>query len=334
MTIKAKISILITVLFGCFTHAQDPIFTQSNYIQETINPGFSGFEDNDRISAGILSRTQWPNLDLKVSTQYFYINKSYENSYSSAYGIGFNALWQNESVTNYNFYQANVNYMHRVNLNGGWFFRPAIEVGFGFKDIGFNSLTLADQININTGAINPVSIDPFSGNTENVLFFDVSSGLVFEKEGYNGTTYWFGLSAKHLNTPNISFIDDENVPLDIFYSIHGNYRFPFMNDYTIMMTANYMQQGEYNRLDVGSLFQVNQFLVGVTAATNPAQNDDNSHLLTSVNGFLGLEYTNFRFGLSYDANISKIGNTNGVYEFSLTYMSRCRSCPTNRNRKR
>lgn len=334
MTLRTIVTILFTVLFGCGLYAQDPIFTQSNYIQETINPGFSGFEDNDRISAGILSRTQWPNLDLKVSTQYFYINKSYENSYSSAYGLGFNALWQNEAVTNYNYYQVNVNYVHRVNLNGGWFFRPAVEVGFGLKDVRFNSLTLADQININTGVINPVSVDPFSGNTENVRFFDISSGFVFEKEEFNDITYWFGISAKHLNRPNISFLRDQNVPLDIFYSIHGNFRFPFMNDYSIMMTANYMQQGEYNRLDVGTLFQVNQFLVGLTAATNPARNSNNSHLLTSVNGFIGLEYTNFRFGMSYDANVSKIGNTNGVYEFSLTYMSRCRSCPTNRNRKR
>ncbi|MFK7833208.1 MAG: PorP/SprF family type IX secretion system membrane protein [Winogradskyella sp.] len=334
MTIKVISAIITAVLFVQISNAQDPIFTQSNYIQETINPGFSGFEDNDRISAGILSRTQWPNLDLQVSTQYFYINKSYENRNSSGSGIGFNALWQNESFTNYNYYQANVNYMHRVNLSGGWFFRPAIEVGFGFKDIGFSSLTLADQININSGVINPVSADPFSGNLDNVAFFDVSSGLVFEKVGYNGSSYWFGVSAKHLNRPSISFLRNENVPLDIFYSIHGNYRFPFLNDYTIMMTANYMQQGEYNRLDIGSLFQVNQFLIGVTAATNPARNDNDSHLLTSINGFIGLEYTNFRFGLSYDANVSNIGNTNGVYEFSLTYMSRCRSCPTDRSRKR
>lgn len=334
MTIRTKITILLAVLCGGLANAQDPIFSQSNYIQETINPGFSGFEDNDRISAGVLSRTQWPNLNLKVSTQYFYINKSYESRYSSGHALGFNALWQNESATNYNFYQANVNYMHRVNLNGGWFFRPAIEVGFGLKDLRFNSLTLADQININNGTINPVSVDPFSGNTENVVFFDVSSGFVFEKTGLNNNTYWFGISAKHLNRPNISFLRDQNVALDIFYSIHGNYRFPFLNDYRIMMTVNYMQQGEYNRLDVGSLFQVNQFLIGLTAATNPARNDDNSHLLTSVNGFLGLEYTNFRFGLSYDANISRIGRTNGVYEFSVTYMSRCRNCPTNRRRKR
>ncbi len=43
-------------------------------------------------------------------------------------------------------------------------------------------------------------------------------------------------------------------------------------------------------LDIGSLFMVNQFLFGLAAATNPAMNDDNSHLLTSINTFFGLEY--------------------------------------------
>jgi hypothetical protein len=87
-------------------------------------------------------------------------------------------------------------------------------------------------------------------------------------------------------------------------------------------------------LDIGSLFVFNQFLIGITAATNPARNDDNAHLLTSINGFLGLEYEEFRFGLSYDANTTKIGRTNGVYELSVTYLSRCRRCKIDRSRKR
>ncbi len=325
-------SILLVV--GIWVNAQDPIFTQANYIQETINPGFSGYEDSDRIAAGVLSRTQWPNLDLRVDTQYAYLNKSYDYGPSLGFGLGVNFLRQHETFNKYNYYQMNVNYAHRVNLNGGWFFRPAIEVGFGFKDIGFSNLTLADQININTGVVNSVSIDALSNTINNVFFGDISAGLVFERQDFNGITYWFGASAKHLNRPNISFVDGQTLPLDIFYTLHGNFRFPFQNDYSIMMTTNYMQQGEYNRLDIGSLFVVNQFLIGITAATNPAKNDANSHLLTSINGFLGLEYDAFRFGLSYDANTSKIGNTNGVYEFSVTYLSRCRRCNIDRSRKK
>lgn len=325
---------LVLVLGSVMVYAQDPIFTQSNYIQETLNPGFSGFEDSDRIAAGLLTRTQWPNLDLRIDTQYAYLNKSFDYGPSLGFGLGINFLRQHETFNKYNYYQINVNYMHRVNLNDGWFFRPAIEVGLGFKDIGFSNLTLADQININTGVINPNSVDPLSNNADNIFFGDISAGIVVEREELNDVTYWFGVSAKHLNRPNISFVDGEKLPLDIFYSVHGNFRFPFLNDYKIMMTANYMQQGEYNRLDIGSLFTVNQFLVGVTAATNPAKNDDSSHLLTSINAFVGLEYEAFRFGLSYDANTTNIGRTDGVYEFSLTYLSRCRNCKVDRRRKR
>ncbi|WP_431135346.1 PorP/SprF family type IX secretion system membrane protein [Psychroserpens mesophilus] len=327
------------LIIACFVSiytakAQDPIFTQSNYVQETLNPGFSGFEDNERIYAGVLSRLQWPSLDLNLTTQYAFVNKSFDYGPSLGFGVGVNATWQHESFNNYNYIQINANYAHRVNLNGGWFFRPGIEVGVGSKSNRFGNLTLADQININTGVVNPVSVDPLSNNTGNRYFIDFSTGIVFEKTEFNGITYWFGASVKHLNRPNISFVEGEKVPLNIFYSIHGNFRFPFLNDYSIMMTANYMQQGQYNRLDIGTLFQVNQFLVGLTAATNPARNDNNSHLLTSVNAFLGLEYTQFRFGMSYDMNTSKIGNTRGVYEFSLTYLSRCRRCNTDRSRKR
>ncbi len=332
-----KFKIIFSVIFvvSIFTvRAQDPIFSQSNYVQETLNPGFSGFEDNGRVYAGFLSRLQWPNLDLKLNTQYAFVNKSFDYGPRLGYGIGVNAVWQYESFNNYNYYQINFNYAQRINLNGGWFFRPGVEVGLGNKSNNFRNLTLGDQININTGVINPVSVDPYSYNIHNPFFMDFSTGLVFEKEEVYGTTYWFGVSVKHLNRPNISFVEGEKEPLDIFYSIHGNYRFPFLRDNSIMMTVNYMQQAEYNRLDVGSMVQLSQFLIGVTAATNPARNDANSHLLTSVNAFIGLEYEEFRFGLSYDMNTSRIGNTNGVYEFSLTYLSRCRSCNLDRSRKR
>lgn len=333
MKFKSLLSI-ICVLTVYSANAQDPIFSQSNYVQETLNPGFSGFEGEDRIYAGILSRMQWPNLGLKLTTQYAFINKSYDYGPGLGFGVGVNAEWQYESFNNYSYYQVNANYAHRVNLRGGWFFRPGIEVGVGNKSNRFRNLTLADQININSGYINPVSIDPFSYNTINPYFMDFSAGMVFEKEEFQGNSYWFGASVKHLNRPNISFVEGQNVPLNIFYSIHGNYRFPFLMDDSIMMTVNYMQQGPYNRLDVGSIFQVNQLLLGLTAATNPARNDNKSHLLTSINAFIGLEYSEMRFGFSYDMNTSKIGNTNGVYEFSLTYLSRCRTCNIDRSRKR
>jgi len=324
--------VFLVVIYSA--RAQDPVFTQSNYVQETLNPGFSGFEDNDRMYVGMLSRLQWPNLDLNLTTQYAFVSKSYDYGPRRGFGLGANAIWQQESFNNYNYYQVNINYAQRFNLNNGWFLRPGVEVGVGNKTNSFGNLTFSDQIDINNGTINPNSIDPLSTNLSNHFFMDFSTGVVFEKEEFNGTSYWFGASIKHLNTPNISFVEGENVPLSIFYAIHGNYRFPFLKEYSMMMTVNYMQQSNYNRLDIGSIYQVGYLLLGLTAATNPSGNDDNSHLLTSVNAFIGLEVSELRFGFSYDMNTSKIGNTNGVYEMSVTYLSRCRRCDLDRRRKR
>lgn len=325
---------LVFFLAIYMARGQDPLFTQSNYIQETLNPGFSGFEDNNRISAGAISRLQWPKLDLKVNTQYAFVNMSYDYGPGLGFGVGINAVWQYETFNNYNYYQINANYAHRVNLNNDWFFRPGIEVGVGNKSNRFRNLTLADQINIGSGTINPVSIDLIFNHITNPYFLDVSAGIVFEKLEYRGTSYWFGASVKHLNRPNISFTEGAYQALDIFYSIHGNYRFPFLLDHSMMMTVNYMQQSKYNRLDVGAIYQMDILLLGLTAVTNPARNDKNSHLLTSINAFIGLEFDELRFGLSYDINTSNIGNTNGVYEVSITYLSRCRSCSLKRRRKR
>lgn len=329
-----RLSIILCLFYTCRLLAQDPIFTQSNFIQETLNPGFSGFEDNGRTHLGILHRTQWPNLNLKINTQYAFWNKSVDFSPGDGFGFGFSLLRHHESFTNYGHHQLNANYAHRVNLRGGWFFRPGVEVGVGTKNFQFRNLTLADQINIDSGVIAPSSVDPLALNNDDVWFLDIGAGVVFERTEMNGITYWFGASVKHLNRPNISFVQGENLPLNMLFALHGNFRFPFLNDYSIMMTSSYLQQGDYNRLDLGGLFQVNQFLIGLTAATNPARNTRSSHLLTSINGFIGLEYTDFRFGLSYDANTTGIGRTNGVYEVSVTYLSRCRSCNTDRLRKR
>ena len=176
-----KLKLTIT-LFLCFLYntiqAQDPIFTQYYFIPETINPSFSGFEE--AVYFGVLHRTQWPNLDLRIETDYGFFN-TWSEALNS--GIGFSIMNQHESNTNYNFSQLNFNYAYKVQLTNDWYFRPAIEVGFGTKSFNFRNLVLADQININSETINPISSDVFALNANrNVSFFDFTAGFVFDKK--------------------------------------------------------------------------------------------------------------------------------------------------------
>ncbi len=330
--------IIITIAFYFTTKlcAQDPIFTQYFLIPETLNPGFSGFMETTY--AGVIHRTQWPDLALRIDTDYGFVNTWSERMNSA---IGISILNQHENNTNYNYSQINFNYAYRVRLNDTWYFRPALEVGYGLKSYAFQNLVLEDQINIGSGIINTNSVDPLLLN-DKVHFIDITAGLVFHNENA-----WIAVSAKHLNKPNISFAANGNVPLDTFYSINAGYEF-LMADYIdvklfpyatkMLLSANFMQQGKYNRLDIVTSLMFERFFIGATAITNPAKNNLNSHLLTSINVFTGVQFEGLRAGLSYDLNTSKIGKTGGIYEISLTYQFdldiKCFGCPNYNERSR
>lgn len=321
--------LLVACCFYSKGWAQDPVFTQYFLIPETLNPGFSGFMETTY--TGIIHREQWPDLDLKIDTDYAFVNTWSESMNS---GIGLSVLNQRENLTKYNFSQINANYAYKVRINDSWIFRPAIEAGFGIKSFAFQNLLLQDQINIRSGVINANSIDPTLKN-DKINFFDIGAGMVFNTENM-----WIGLSMKHLNRPNIAFTAKGNVPLNTFFSLSTGYEF-LLADYIdveffpyatkMFVTSNYMQQGKYNRLDIGSSILFEKMFFGATAVTNPSKNGTNSNLLTSINLFTGLQYDNLRLGLSYDINTTKIGKTGGIYELSLTYQFnldvKCFGCP-------
>src|SRR5690606_9447746 len=139
---------LIYFLFLATTsHAQDPIFTQYFLVPETLNPGFTGFLDTWH--AGILHRTQWPDGNRRMDTEYAFVNRAV----GDLAGLGLTVLNHREEFTNYNYVQINAAYSYKVVLDHDWNFRPGIEAGFGQKSFGFRNLLLEDQINLNTEVV-------------------------------------------------------------------------------------------------------------------------------------------------------------------------------------
>ncbi len=322
------IVVIILFVFSISAKAQDPVFTQYFLVPESLNPGFTGFMETTNI--GLLHRTQWPDLNFKVDTEYAFYNTWLDEMNS---GVGISVLNHRENFTNYNFTQVNLNYAYRVQLNDDWYFRPALEIGFGNKTYGFQNIILSDQINIYSGIISPNSNETLPLR-DKVTFFDFSSGMLFNSENS-----WVGLSLKHLNKPNISFSTIGNVPLGTFLSISAGrevilsdyFYSSFSDDTKLLLTANYMQQAEYNRLDLGTGLVFKNIFWGATAALHPQKRVDESHFLTSVNVFGGLRFDHFKFGCSYDFSTSNIGKTGGVYELSITYQldldAKCFGCP-------
>ncbi|MGL2963890.1 PorP/SprF family type IX secretion system membrane protein [Flavobacterium sp. RSB2_4_14] len=325
MKLRLVLFLLLTFI-SIEVRGQDPIFTQFYLVPETLNPAFTGIANT--WNAGIIHRRQWPDGNRKIDTQFAFAN----NVVSEEIGVGITVLNHREVFTNYNYAQINGAFSYRVDLNYDWRLRLGLETGYGRKDYNFNNLLLEDQININDGSISPGSVDPGVANySDTIDFFDISAGFVMDQENA-----WFGVTLKHLNRPDVSFTEFGNYPLDMFLSVHGGYYFEFLNspskllpeDSTLLITANYMRQSQYNRLDIGGVMEFSRFSLGVIAATNPEGRSPNSHVLTSINTILSLKINEFTFGYSYDINTSNMGRTQGVHELSLTWQSsyRCDKC--------
>jgi type IX secretion system PorP/SprF family membrane protein len=324
---KFKLYILL-IFVSTFieVRAQDPVFTQFLIVPESLNPGFTGSASS--WNAGIIHRRQWPEGNRRIDTQYAFAN----NLVTDNLGIGITLLNQNETFTNYNYFKFNGAVSYRINLNYNWRLRLGLEGGFGRKDFNFGNVLLEDQIDINDGSISGSSIDPgFLRYNNQINFVDFSFGVLVDEENA-----WFGAALKHLNRPNISFLENGNVPLDLFLSVHGGYYFALDNSPTMILPAdtdllvsfNYMRQSQFNRLDIGTSLEMNTYSFGVIAATNPEGRSTNSHIVTSLNPFISMRAGEFKFGYSYDINTSRFGQNQGVHELTLTWQSKytCRNC--------
>jgi len=297
--------------------AQDPVFTQFYAAPILINPSFAGSVGTSRIGVGY--RDQWNGNNYKLSTSYVSIDSWFESINS---GLGLSLTNQKEALTNYNFTQINLSYAYHLKLSKKLTFFPGISFGYGAKSYNFQNLILGDQINIFDGSIYPVSTDPFIENNK-VKFLDISvGGVLYMKHA------WLGISFKHLNKPNISFLEDENLPLPILFSLHGGYQFSLNSednssflptDSFLFLTFNYMDQDVYNRLDLGAEAQLSSFYIGVLVSSQLMKIEPDADLLISVNPIIGLEINNFKLGLSYDFPISNIGNIGGTGEITMRY---------------
>lgn len=331
MKIFYKMVFLLVLFLPIKMKAQDPVFTQYAIIPETLNPGFTGFQYDWR--AGLIHRRQWPDGNRVIDTDFGFINRMVgENA-----GLGITFLNQREEFTNYNYFQVNTLYSYKVDINYEWSIRPAIEVGFGRKSYNFQNLLLEDQINSSTGEVNNTSIDQGILNQKNnIIFLDISTGFIIDNENC-----WFGASLKHLNRPNISFLNEKNVPLDLFLSLHGGYVFELdnspssilPNNTRLLLTTNYMRQSQFNRLDVGSALKFDNLIFGTTIVTNPEGKSSNSHFITSLNPFISINLDKFKLSYSYDISTSKLGHTQGIHEISITWQLKfCEGCITRKNK--
>lgn len=308
------------VLASVLVNAQDPQFSQYYQAPLYLNPGFTGITPQQRFVAN--HRIQWPNLPQAFST-YAFSYDIFVDELRSGFGLLVttdkmgDAIWRTTT--------AGMLYSFKVRLTENLVFSPGIYFGYGQNGIDRNKLRLGDGLEFERDG-QYYSVDPDQDRLGKQSYFDAGTGFLFYTR-----TVWLGASFAHMNRPNVSLLDDES-KLPMKTAIHAGARIPLMGGGPYSSSGGrssyltpsfiYRTQGKtFSQLDLGINYHIDPVSIGFWYRGKPWQSSViNSIQQDALIVNLGLYFTNFTVGYSYDFTISELQTSaGGAHELSLVF---------------
>jgi type IX secretion system PorP/SprF family membrane protein len=307
-----KIS-LILVLFGLSASlpAQDPQFTQFYAAPLYLNPAYTGLTKQHRFSANY--RNQWPGVKRAYSTYMASYDRNLDNING---GVGGYVMQDVAGTSNIVTTTGALNLAYKVKTGWDSELRGGLNLSMSQKRVDNSKLVFNDQFI--TGASTSVDY----ANVNAISYFDMGGGLLF-----NSTKVWAGVTAKHLNRPNISMTGGKEF-LHQYVSVHGGYRIIMAKDSarivkSVNIAANYRHELKNDQLDLGlnyfyKLFNIGVWYRGIPFKTYPGYSNNESIALLAG---LELPEQKIKIGYSYDYSISSLTykSSSGAHEVSLIY---------------
>lgn len=321
-----KIILSLTLIFAqvLIIRAQDPNFSQFFASPLTLNPALTGkFDGSVRVAGNY--RNQWPTIENAYVTKTVSVDFGLmRNRLISSDNMGVGLLGMTDVagdgilVTNY----AGTSFSYHKGLDEDGFH----QIGVGFqgafvnKRLDVSKVVFADQLTPLgfTGVTNEI----FDSRQLSIGYFDLSAGLLYSgtTNGYNN--FYLGASMYHLNRPKESFQGGQYI-LNTRTTLQAGGRIPVGGYHYIHLAANHSMQAKATNTIVGAAFSY-----------SVNRNEDNPvnvylgswyRLNDAVIPYIGLEFSGFRLGASYDANTSLLkpaSNSRGGLEISLIYIKK------------
>lgn len=315
---------LLVLVLQAKVSAQDIQFSQFYATPLYLNPAFSGSTEYTRV--GLNYRNQWPAINANFTTTSLYADHYLEDVNS---GIGVILTYDKSGIGGLKSFNIGLQYAYELRLSERFTFRPGMQVAYYNRSVDFNDLLFGDQIDVNTGAINPSTGEVFNGGLKKGFVDLTFGGLLFSKHA------WFGATIDHLTEPNQS-IDGGFDALPRKISIHGGYKF-FMKsgvmgsglyarprERSITPTFQYKSQGQFDQMDLGMYTTFEPIIIGLWYRGLPFkkfEDFNNNESIVFLMGFTKKAKDDvLHIGYSYDFTISELGpGSGGAHEFSISY---------------
>src|SRR5688500_399385 len=308
MKLKQQLILLLMITGAYAALGQDPSFSQFFSSPLNINPSLTArINSKWRVIANL--RDQWigpasPYASATISYDTRALEK--QMSENTVFGIGGMLMYNSSMRGIHKASFASLNLSYNVLLAADAVeHRIGIGIGgiYGNKSVDFSRLYFPEQFigtgfdqNLPTGETSLSEMKPYLSSSAGVLYSITGTYSNFD----------IGAAAYHLNKPKQTFLEDKNQYLPMRYVAHANFETYLTDVFLLTTNAIYQQQAKTNYFSVGGALgyyltsdYFNQTDVLLNAGLWYWSNN-------AIVPYLGLTYSNFQVGLSYDITISKL----------------------------
>lgn len=320
MRLKKYSIVLVFLISGIKSFAQDIHFSQFNAAPLLLNPALAGVNSgNYRFAANY--KNQWNGLaPYNTFAASFDVNLFKHGPRANFGGIGLFFFNDRAGDGNLSTTQVNLNLSYTVMLNkrGTQSLTTGIVGGIGHRSVDFSAFIFDSQY----GANGPDQSLPSGENLTNnkLLYPEVGAGVLWNFVKNDKLNFYAGGSAVHLSQPNLSFFKTRDEKLYIKFTVHGGGYIGLHEQVYLLPSFLYMNQGPHNQVNIGTLVKIKKSAL-------PSEKISFYlggwyRVLDAVILNARVDIGSINIGFSYDINLSGLtpaSNANGGPEVSVIY---------------
>jgi type IX secretion system PorP/SprF family membrane protein len=332
-----KITLLLVVAFIALTqtiNAQDIHFSQFYLSPLNLNPAMTGVMNcTQRLTFN--HRNQWAPILRSNSYQ------TYSFSYDQRIPVGRNdyfgvggSLWRDQAgQLNFAQTQANISGSYSKQMAGDRTKQSYLVVGtrIGVQQTGLDyaNARWGTQHDANGGWNQAAPSLETNLNRDNIIFADMSAGLLWFTTNRNGNNFYIGAAYDHLNRANVSFNKDKKDPLYSKFTVHTGGEIGVNEKFALVPNIVWQSQGKAMQLNPGvsakfilSKYRGEEQSFQIGAWGRIANRLESGMHLDATILTARFDYNQYTIGFSYDitsSSLRRAGAAVGTYEFALLY---------------
>ena len=301
------------------SQAQDIHFSQFNQAPLALNPALTGNYACDW-RAGLNYRNQWKSVTTPYKTYSAYFDMPIVKGIAGTDRLAAGLLLFNDVSGDANYSQlsalASLAY-HKSLGSGNHTLSGGLQVGILQKSIDWEKLQWASQFDGNDFNSSLPSYENNSAN--NFTNLDLNFGIVYKGKFNDNFTLELGGAGNHLVPPHESFEGNTDNTLSTRITAHARAIATLNTNWGLIPSVLYMTQAGAQEIVAGT--DIGYF---INNANFPATIFLSGYyrVQDAVIAGVGIDYKNFRFGVTYDINTSSLKDASGGkggLELSLNY---------------